>query len=70
MLYIIVNCYYEEHVVVYIITRSLLIYPSVGTIPWVSGGRDEGSKGVRTGVSDCSAGQSLPHRYSFLGKKH
>lgn len=63
MLYIIVNCYYEEEVVVYTITHSLL------KILWVSGDRDEGSKRARTGVSDCSARQSLTCRYSFLGKK-
>lgn len=67
-LYIILNCYYEEEVVVYIITRSLLIYPSVSMIPWVSGDRDEGSKGARTGVS---AGQVSHCRVGtvFWGKK-
>lgn len=63
MLYIIVNCYYEEEVVVNTITHSLL------KILWVSGDRDEGSKRAHTGVSDCNARQSLTCRYSFLGKK-
>jgi len=54
MLCIIVNCYYEEEVVVCIITQSLLIYLLVATIPWVSGGRAEGSEGAHAGVSDCS----------------
>lgn len=49
MLYVIVNCYYKEEVV-YIITRSLLICPLAATIPWVSGDRDEGSKGARVGI--------------------
>lgn len=59
-----ISCYTSplsqgEGVVVYIITRSLLIYPSVSMIPCVSGGvipcvsgdTDEASKGACPGAS-------------------